>query len=97
MVIKNERVKCLFQKQGNNYDSDQALEKYELAFDSVNYTNCGNGKTYQEHQIEIELKSDPLTRLNMQALTNRLESKFSNCNLRVMTDSKYERARRFTM
>lgn len=97
MVIKNERVKCLFQKQGNNCDSDQALEKYELAFDSVNYTNCGNGKTYQEHQIEIELKSDPLTRLNMQALTNRLESKFSNCNLRVMTDSKYERAKRFTM
>lgn len=96
IIIRNERIKCLFQKQISNSTLVQALEEYELAFDSVNYHNCESQKTYQEHQIEIELKSDPLTRLNMQMLTNRLEKKLEKHRLHVMTDSKYERAKRFT-
>lgn len=97
IVIRNERIKCLFQKQDANNTSFRDLEKYELVFDSVNYNNCENEKTCQEHQIEIELKSDPLTRLNMQMLTNRLEKKLGKYGLHIMTDSKYERAKRLTM
>jgi len=96
IIIRNERIKCLFWKRKVNDKSSQALERYELAFDSVDYCNCENKKTYQEHQIEIELKSDPLTRLNMQILTNRLEEKLGQYGLHVMTESKYERARQFT-
>lgn len=97
IIIQNERIKCLFQKQSANNASSQALEEYELAFDSIKYNNCENQKIRQEHQIEIELKSDPLTRLNMQMLTNRLEKELEKYALHVMTDSKYERAKRFTV
>lgn len=97
IIIRNERIKCLFQKQSANSASSQTLEEYELAFDSVNYYNCESQETHEEHQIEIELKSDPLTRLNMQMLTNRLEKELEKYELHVMTDSKYERAKRFTV
>lgn len=96
IIVRNERIKYLFRKNTEAVKEFQTEEKYELVFDAVTYTNCYNKKTHEEYQIELELKSDPITRLNMQALTNELEKKYSRWNLEIMTDSKYERARRFT-
>ncbi len=96
IIVKNERIKYLFQKNTEAAKEFKTEEKYELVFDSVTYTNCRNKKSYEEYQIELELKSDPITRLNMQALTNEIEEKYSRWKLEVITDSKYERARRFT-
>ncbi len=97
IIVKNDRTKYLFSKNIETAKEFQTKEKYELVFDSVTYTNCYNKKTYNEFQVELELKSDPITRLNMQALTNEIEKRQPQWKLEVMTESKYERARRFTV
>ena len=90
--IKNTRKKIIATKYFNNeYISE---EKYEIAFDNVEYINLKNSNTYHEKQMEIELKSLPETRINMKALTDVLEKKIST--LMCTSDSKYHRAVKLT-
>lgn len=96
ICVINERAKYRVRKQTSSDGLPQLEEKYELAFDKVTYKNARNNKSCSEYQIELELKSDPVTRFNMQWLTDLIEQKLSRWGLDVMTDSKYERARRFT-
>lgn len=93
ITITNHRARYLVEKQSG---SQQIKEQYELAFDDVTFENKTTGRAYAEKQIELELKSDPSTRLNMQALTNHLEQDFAHWNLTVMSESKYARAKKFT-
>lgn len=95
ILIQNTRLKfnvCSAEVPSH----DMVGERYELAFDSVTYMNLRNGRSHSEKQIELELKSDPITRLNMQLLTEHIESALANMELKVMTNSKYERAKWFT-
>lgn len=96
VTVKNERAKYIVSKSIGIDGAPQLEEKYELAFDWVTYENARNGQSHSEYQIELELKSDPVTRFNMQQLTNLIEEKCTCWGLEVMTDSKYERAKRFT-
>jgi len=96
IIVKNMRTRYIVSRQVETAELQQITESYELAFDSVQYTNCKNRRQHSEKQVEIELKSDPVMRLNMQLLTNRLEKELSALNLEIMTESKYERAKRFT-
>ena len=93
ITIVNQRTLYIVEKQSG---SQQIKETYELAFDDVTFKNSITGRSYSEKQIELELKSDAATRLNMQGMTNQLEKKFAGWNLTVMTESKYERAKKFT-
>lgn len=97
ILIENKRtkydIKQPFPDEGSAAGPSQE-ESYELAFDSVRYLNRANGNTFEEQQIELELKSAPGARPHMQLLTNRLEEALP-C-LTVMTESKYVRAKRFT-
>jgi len=93
VTITNQRTRYLVEKRS---DGQQIQETYELAFDDVTFENQRTGRSYSEKQIELELKSDAVTRLNMQELTNCLAEKFTHWNLTVMTESKYERAKKFT-
>lgn len=93
ITIINNRTRYIVEKKS---DSQQIKEQYELAFDDVIFENKVTCRSYSEKQIELELKSDPSTRLNMQALTNHLERDFAYWNMTVMTESKYERAKKFT-
>lgn len=92
IIVENLRTKYIVRAK----HSQQIDEVYELVFDYVKYINRRTDKEYVEYQIELELKSDPVTRLNMQILTNKLENKFIEWKLSPITNSKYERARNFT-
>ncbi|MDD6628204.1 MAG: HD domain-containing protein [Lachnospiraceae bacterium] len=70
-------------------------EKYEMVFDDVQYINKENGKTHQELQMEIELKSSVETRINMKSLTDELEKEIKE--MKSISDSKYHRAIQFTI
>jgi len=96
IIVKNMRARYIVNKVVKTPGCGGIKEVYELAFDSVQYVNCKNHLESREKQIEIELKSDPVMRLNMQFLTDKLEKAFGDWKLMTMTDSKYERARRFT-
>ncbi len=96
VVVKNTRTRFLVSKQVVTSELQQITEVYELAFDNVQYSNCKNKRDYEEKQVEIELKSDPIMRLNMQLLTNRLEKELAELHLETITESKYERAKKFT-
>lgn len=92
ITITNHRVKYrIFQQQ------DQSpVEEYELVLDRVTYTSIDTGKACPEQQLELELKSDPMFRLNMFILTGKMEKELSDMVLEPITDSKYERAQRLT-
>lgn len=96
ILIKNVRLKFDVYRDREKFSQDIVKEHYELAFDHVIYTNVRNGKCHSEKQIELELKSDPIGRLSMQLLTESIEAALQDLELEVMTDSKYERAKRFT-
>lgn len=93
ITIVNQRTRYIVERQSGN---QQVKETYELAFDNVTFKNSTTNRTYSEKQIELELKSDVATRLNMQGMTNQLEKRFAGWNLTIMTESKYERAKKFT-
>lgn len=92
ITITNHRIKYrIFQQQ------DQSpIEEYELVLDRVTYTNIDTRKTCLEKQLELELKSDPMFRLNMFILTGKMEKKLSDLALEPITNSKYERAKQLT-
>ena len=62
--------------------------KFEMAFDHVTYQDDSGHKAY-DYQIEIELKSDYIHRINLKMLTDDLERKVSK--LESSTESKYKR------
>ncbi|MBI4683823.1 MAG: CYTH domain-containing protein [Nitrospirae bacterium] len=78
MTIKNSRKKIKL--------TDQNI-KFEMVFDDVQYER--NGKSAHEYQIEIELKSDFIHRINLKMLTDYLEKNVPN--LIPATVSKYRR------
>ena len=89
--ITNKRYKIVVTKGEMN--SAIHKEKYEIVFDDVTYTDLEktNGKnTRSECQMEIELKSDVETRVNMLLLTEKIEGDFPE--LQRISDSKYQRA-----
>jgi HD superfamily phosphohydrolase/uncharacterized protein YjbK len=94
IVIENDREKHIIESRPESSGLPRVEERYELVFDVVTYTNLKNGKQHKEFQIEIELKSDRVARLNMQSLTDEIQRRLPD--LVVMTDSKYERDTKFT-
>ncbi len=85
LTIENNR-KCLLIREMNEKNEETA--KYEIVFDDVTYIL--DGKRAKEYQIEIELKSDFIHRINLKVLTDFLEEAIDElipCN-----ESKYKRA-----
>jgi len=62
--------------------------KFEMAFDHVTYQDHLGHRAY-DYQIEIELKSDYIHRVNLKMLTDDLERRVSK--LESSTESKYTR------
>lgn len=85
--VSNMRQKYVIYKDGSKFG--RADERYELVLDDVIYTNMDNGNVAKEIQIEIELKSDYETRINMKELTDLIETIES---ITSITQSKYNRA-----
>lgn len=79
LVIINNRKKINLSK--NNV-------QFEMVFDNVKYSNI-NGKESTDYQVEIELKSDYLHRINLKILSDYLEKNVSE--LEPMNESKYKR------
>ncbi len=78
IIIKNDRRKIQL--------TDQTI-KFEMVFDDVQYER--NNKSAHEYQIEIELKSDFIHRINLKMLTDSLDEKVPG--LIPTTVSKYRR------
>jgi hypothetical protein len=64
-----------------------------MAFDNVKYLS-ENGKEESDYQIEIELKSDYIHRINLKILTDYLEKNIPE--LTPMNESKYKRGLKLT-
>ena len=79
IINKREIINILAQK---------SEAKFEMAFDHVTYQDDSGHKAY-DYQIEIELKSDYIHRVNLKMLTDDLERKVSK--LESSTESKYKR------
>jgi HD superfamily phosphohydrolase/uncharacterized protein YjbK len=62
---------------------------FEVAFDDVTFNNPLTNKQHHEFQIEIELKSDFIHRVNLKHLTDQIEQSIKG--LTPTTESKYER------
>lgn len=71
-----------------NILAQKSEAKFEMAFDHVTYQDDSGHKAY-DYQIEIELKSDYIHRVNLKMLTDDLERKVSK--LESSTESKYKR------
>lgn len=71
-----------------NILAEKSEAKFEMAFDHVTYQDDSGHKAY-DYQIEIELKSDYIHRVNLKMLTDDLERKVSK--LESSTESKYKR------
>lgn len=82
LVIRNDR-KDVHISQGN--------VKFHMVFDSVTYINKSEA---QDYQIEIELKSEYLHRVNLKILTDYLEKNIPE--LTPTTVSKYKRGLQLT-
>lgn len=68
--------------------------KFEIVFDKIKYINESTGKQESDYQIEIELKSDYLHRINLKILSDYLEKKVPE--LKPMNESKYKRGLKLT-
>lgn len=79
LIVKNKREKL-------NIVNDS--EVFEIVFDDVKYINSYGVET-SDLQIEIELKSDYLHRINLKMLTDYLEKNISE--LKPLNESKYKR------
>lgn len=71
-------------------------ESYEMVVDRVTYRNLDNEREHSEKQIEIELKSSYETRITMKALTDAAMGVLLPEFLEEISDSKYQRALKFT-
>jgi inorganic triphosphatase YgiF len=79
LIIKNARESINLNKGDINF---------EVVFDKVTYSNP-EGKEANDYQVEIELKSDYIHRVNLKILTDDLESQISG--LKSTKISKYQR------
>jgi inorganic triphosphatase YgiF len=79
MVIKTKRTKMQFSGNDNI--------KFEIAFDDVRYKR--RDKSAHEYEIEMELKSDFIHRINLKMVTDYLESNLSGLSPTRL--SKYKR------
>jgi len=79
LIIENKRRKVVLTK--NNI-------VFELVFDDVRYIST-SGKESPDYQIEIELKSDYIHRINLKMLSDYLEKNIPE--LQPMNESKYRR------
>lgn len=86
--IRNNRKKLVVVKNAGTEGVRE--EKYEIVFDDVEYINVKTDQSYKEQQVEIELKSDVQTRINMKGLTDALERKITD--MQSTAESKYHRA-----
>lgn len=84
LTITNKRKKIQLSK--NNV-------LLEMVFDNVNYVNM-NGNKIEDYQIEIELKSEYIHRINLKIFSDYLEKNIPE--LRPMNESKYKRGTRLT-
>ena len=69
--------------------------EFEMVFDRVKYKNSRNSKTAQDYQIEIELKSKYLHRVNLKILCDYLEKEVPD--LSSSRHSKYKRGLELTL
>lgn len=79
LIIKNERKPIILKK---------GKIEFEMVFDQVQYKNS-YGKSVNDFQIEIELKSDYQHRVNLKMLTDDIENSVNG--LIVSNTSKYLR------
>lgn len=79
LTVVNERRKI------NLFKNDV---RFEMVFDNVNYINI-NGKEKADFQIEIELKSNYIHRINLKILSDYLEQNVPE--LKPTCESKYRR------
>jgi len=68
--------------------------EFEMAFDDVIYENTYTQKKYHEYQVEIELKSDFIHRVNLKMITDYLEREVPELN--QTKHSKYQQALKST-
>lgn len=85
LAVKNQRRKIILEKGSTCF---------EMVFDDVTFENNQTGKVAHEYQIEIELKSDFIHRVNLKSLSDYLEE--SVPGLITTTDSKYKRGCQLT-
>ena len=85
LIITNNRKKGTIKKENI---------LFEMVFDDVTYKNEETGKSTQEFQIEIELMSDFLHRVNLKQVTDYIERHISD--LIPTTVSKYKRGLELT-
>lgn len=71
-----------------NITGKKSEAKFEMAFDRVEYED-EHGHKAKDYQVEIELKSDYIHRVNLKMLTDDLERHISK--LESSTESKYKR------
>lgn len=74
-------------------DLSKKSVRFEMVFDDVKYLNK-NGKEESDYQIEIELKSDYIHRINLKILSDYLEKNIPE--LKPMNESKYKRGLKLT-
>jgi HD superfamily phosphohydrolase/uncharacterized protein YjbK len=79
LTIRNKRKKI---------ELIESSIRYEIVLDNVIYINQ-SGDEAKDIQVEIELKSDYLHRVNLKMLTDYLEKKISS--LEPLSESKYKR------
>lgn len=80
LAVRNQRRKIILENENTCF---------EMVFDDVTFENNETGKTAHEYQIEIELKSEFIHRVNLKILSDCLEENI--LGLRTTTDSKYKR------
>lgn len=83
VTIRNLRTPTII-TQGN--------AKFEMVFDCVKY--CSGEKEIEDYQIEIELKSNYIHRINLKVLSDEIEKNVSG--LTSLKESKYERGLKLT-
>ncbi len=84
LTITNRRKKIKLSK--NNV-------AFEMVFDDVEYENI-NGNKKSDYQVEVELKSDYIHRINLKVFSDYLEENLPE--LRPMNESKYKRGTMLT-
>lgn len=84
-------LKIINKRTVRNISIEKLEIKFEMAFDQVIYQDAKGHKVH-DYQIEIELKSDYIHRINLKMFTDDLEQHISK--LESSTESKYKRGLR---
>lgn len=76
-----------------SFDISKDDIKFEMSFDDVIYKNS-NGNSFGEYQLEIELKSNYIHKINLKLLCDYIEETIGNIEETI--ESKYNRGLRLT-